>query len=140
MDARTICDRIRCALLGDDGACTVYPARPMACRRAHSTDASICAAVHAEPTLEARIPYAHTLQWNASALVLGWLEGCAHAGRPPHHYELHAALAIALADEDAERRFVAASGPDLEPDPLGTARSRDPDELSRVLGRAGRAG
>jgi uncharacterized protein len=122
--------QVRCALLGNDGACTVYPARPMACRRAHSTDASVCAAVHRDPTLEARIPFAHTLQWNASALVLGWLEGYALAGRTPHHYELHAALALADGDDDAETRFARGD------DPLGAARTRDAEELARVLGRA----
>jgi len=121
--------QIRCALLGEDGACSVYPARPLACRRAHSTDASVCAAVHRDPALEARIPFAPTLQSNASALVLGWLEGSAHAGRPPHHYELHAALAIALEQPDADTRFVAQGE-----DPLREARSRDAGELERVLG------
>jgi hypothetical protein len=122
--------QVRCALLDDDGACTVYPARPMACRRAHSTDASICAATHHDPSLDAPIPFAPVLQRSASALVLGWLEGYAHAGRAPHHYELHAALSIALADEGAEAKFAQGH------DPLGGARTRDAEDLARVLGRA----
>jgi Fe-S-cluster containining protein len=122
--------QIRCALLGDDGACTVYSARPIACRRAHSTDASVCAAVHRDPTLDVRISFAATLQSNTSSLVLGWLEGSAHAGRPPHHYELHAALVIALREDDAETRFVAGE------DPLRVARTRAADDLPLVLGSA----
>lgn len=122
--------QVRCALLDDEGACSVYASRPIACRRAHSTDASVCAAVHREPTLDVRIPVAPTLQWNVSSLVLGWLEGSAHAGRPPHHYELHAALRIALEDAGAEARFVAGE------EPLRLARTRAAEDLTAVLGRA----
>jgi Fe-S-cluster containining protein len=121
--------QVPCALLGGDGTCSVYPARPLACRRAHSTDASVCAAVHRDPALAVRIPSAATLQWSASSLVLGWLEGCAHAGRPPHHFELHAALCIALAEADAEGRWRAGE------DPLRPARTRAADELPDLLGR-----
>jgi Putative zinc- or iron-chelating domain len=124
--------QVPCALLDGDGACTVYEARPLACRRAHSTDASICAAVHRDPALDVRIPSAPALQWNASSLVLGWLEGLAHAGRPPHHYELHAALRIALEEHDAEALFLAGG------DPLEGARSRAAEDLPEVLGRAAR--
>lgn len=35
--------RVPCALLGDDGACSVYAARPLACRAASSLDAGACA-------------------------------------------------------------------------------------------------
>jgi Fe-S-cluster containining protein len=122
--------QIRCALLGADGACTAYDARPIACRRYHSTDVEICRAVHADPTLDIRIPTAHSLQWNLSALVLGWLEGLAHAGRPPHHYELHAALRIALASTDADARYLAGE------DPLLPARSRNAADLPTLLGAA----
>ncbi len=120
--------RIRCALLDPDDACTAYAARPLACRRAHSTDASVCAAVHADPTLDVRVPAAQSLQFNASALVLGWLEGCAHAGRAPHHYELNAALHLALSDPDAEARYVAGE------DPLRDARTVDAADLPELLG------
>jgi hypothetical protein len=90
----------------------------------------ICRAVHADPTLDIRIPTAHSLQWNLSALVLGWLEGLAHAGRPPHHYELHAALRIALASSDADARYLAGE------DPLLPARSRNAADLPTLLGAA----
>jgi Fe-S-cluster containining protein len=122
--------QVRCALLGEDGTCTAYPARPLACRRAHSTDASVCAAVHAQPALDVRIPSAPSLQWNASSLVLGWLEGCVLVGRAPHHHELHGALRIALADPAAEARFLAGE------DPLAPARTVAAEELPRLLGAA----
>lgn len=120
--------QVACALLGTDGACTVYEARPLGCRRAHSTDATTCAAVHVDPALEVSIPAAPVLKWSASSLVLGWLEGMAHAGRPPHHYELHAALSAALHDPDAEKRFLAGE------DPLASARTVSAEDLPRLLG------
>jgi hypothetical protein len=126
--------QVPCALLGDDGACVVYPARPLACRRAHSTDASVCAAVHADPTLDARIPSAPSLQWNASSLVLGWLEGYLHAGRAPHHYELHAALWLAMGDPGSEARFVAGE------DPLRSALTIAAEDLPRLVGSAQKEG
>ena len=121
----------RCALLGDDGACTVYEARPLACRRAHSTDVSVCEAVHLDPAREARVvPACPTLSWNLSSLVLGYLEGAAHAGQPPHQYELHAALAMAMADPASEERFLRGE------DPLAAARTRRAEDLPALLGRA----
>ncbi len=124
--------QIRCALLGDAGECSAYSARPIACRRAHSTDAAVCAAVHRDPAIRVSVPFAATLQWNTSSLVLGWLEGLAHAGRPPHHYELHAALAIALGDDGAEAQFVNGG------EPLRAAPTRAAEELEIVLGSAPR--
>jgi Fe-S-cluster containining protein len=122
--------QVRCALLDDDGACLAYPARPLACRRAHSTDASVCAAVHEDPALDVRIPSAPSLQWAASSLVLGWLEGCEHARRAPHHYELHGALRIALADPGSEARFLAGE------DPLRPSLTVPAEDLAGLLGRA----
>jgi hypothetical protein len=40
-------ENIPCALLGDDGACTAYEARPAQCRRYHSTSLDPCKAFHA---------------------------------------------------------------------------------------------
>jgi hypothetical protein len=88
--------------------------------------------VHRDPTTDVRVPFAATLQWNVSSLVLGWLEGSEHAGRPPHHYELHAALAIALGDDNAEARFLAGE------DPLRAARTRAAEDLPFALGNAPR--
>jgi Fe-S-cluster containining protein len=120
----------RCVFLDRDGACSIYAVRPLACRRAHSVDREICEAVFANPSLDALIPASPSLDWNASALVLGYLEGSAIGGRPPHQYELHAALSIALSDPTCEARWL--SGEDA----LAAARTRSADDLFTVLGRA----
>jgi hypothetical protein len=121
--------QVPCSLLDAHGACTVYAARPLACRRAFSTDAAVCAAASADPSLDVPIPAPYTLQWNLSALVLGWMEGCAHGGRPPHHHELNGALHLALSQDDAEARWHAGE------DPLRPSRTRSAEELPELLGR-----
>jgi Fe-S-cluster containining protein len=40
---------LACALLGPNGACTAYEARPSQCRRYHSTDVQPCKAFNADP-------------------------------------------------------------------------------------------
>lgn len=121
--------QVPCALLTSEGVCVAYDARPLACRRAHSTDAAICEAVHREPTLEVKIPDAPALTWNASSYVVGYFEGLAHAGRAPHQYELHAALSIALEDPSAESAMLAGE------DRLEPARTRSAADLAGLLGR-----
>ncbi|MBN2194185.1 MAG: YkgJ family cysteine cluster protein [Polyangiaceae bacterium] len=120
--------QIACALLDDRGECSAYPKRPVMCRRAHSMDAGVCLAVHARPDVDHRVPYDLALDWHVSALVLGFLEGLAVAGFGPHLYELHAALAFALADPETERRWRAGE------DPLAIARTRDAADLPSLLG------
>lgn len=120
--------RIPCALLGDDGACSVYSARPFACRRGHSTDADACRAAYEQPAAEgARIPDNPALSWNTAALVLGYREGYEHAGRPLDTYELNAALATALSDPTAEPRWFAGE------DPLAAARTHDAAAIRDLL-------
>ena len=42
--------RIPCALLGDDGRCTVYEARPLRCRAFHSYSVDVCREAFTGPT------------------------------------------------------------------------------------------
>lgn len=61
---------IRCALLGDDGACTAYEARPAQCRRFHSVDLSICEASFANPADDSiASPNNAAVAHNASVIV-----------------------------------------------------------------------
>lgn len=120
--------QIRCALLDDDGACLAHAGRPLACRRAHSTDRAACDAAHAEPTAKLRIPNDPTLSWNTAAVVLGYLEGLEHAGRPIDVFELHAALAVALARDDVAGAWARGE------DPFAEARTQTSDEVRRALG------
>lgn len=117
--------QIPCAFLDSRGLCAVYEQRPLGCRRAHSTDQSACEAAHRAPETAPEIPAAASLSWNASAVVVGLLEGMEHAGLAPDHYELHHALAIALEHEH-----------ELPLSALEPARTRTTAELATILGRA----
>lgn len=115
-----------CPFLDDAGACAIYEVRPIACRRAHSVDVEVCRALARDPRAELRVPASEVIDWNTSALVLGYYEGLAHAGRPPHQYELAQAVVLALA-EGSERRWAQGD------DPLEQARTRDAATLTTLL-------
>jgi uncharacterized protein len=118
-----------CPFLDERGGCSIYEVRPIACRRAHSLDADVCRGLAEQPTLDLRVPVSDGLDWNTSALVLGYYEGLAHAAVPPHQYELANAVALALDVEDAEARW--RRGEDV----LMPALTRDAATLAVVLGQ-----
>jgi hypothetical protein len=61
---------LRCALLGDDGACTAYEARPAQCRRFHSVDVEVCKASFANPADDSiESPNHPAVAHNASVIV-----------------------------------------------------------------------
>jgi Fe-S-cluster containining protein len=61
---------IACALLGDDGACTAYEARPAQCRRFQSVDVEICKASYADPADDSiASPNPAAVAHNASVIV-----------------------------------------------------------------------
>lgn len=95
-------EQCACPFLEADGACGVYEVRPLACRRSHSLDVELCRRLAEDPTLRVDIPTSEALDWNLSALTWGYYEGLAHAGVPPHQYELAQAVALALRTEGAE--------------------------------------
>jgi hypothetical protein len=120
--------QIRCALLDDSGSCTAHAARPLACRRAHSTEVAPCEAAHANPAQKQTIPDDPTLSWNTAAVVLGYLEGLERGGASIDVFELHRALAIALADLGVEAEWL------LERDPFAAARTKTASEVRAALG------
>jgi hypothetical protein len=92
-----------CVLL-DGGACIAYDARPITCRQFLSRSAEACAA-----SLEGKPVDIPTLKGavNAGVLCRGLLLAAGRAaGLADTCYELSGALAIALAEPDAERRWL----------------------------------
>lgn len=120
--------RVGCVFLDAEGGCSVYPARPLACRRAHSLDAELCHTLLAAPQRSVVVPTSDVISWNLSALILGYYEGMAHAGIPPRHYELTHAVALALGSPGSEEQWRRGL------DPLEAAMTRTADELSELLG------
>lgn len=96
---------IPCALL-EDGVCTVYEARPAACRKYHSVSVETCSSAFNDTAA----PLTGDIEDEAirlagNAVALGYAKGLEDAGYDIRLYELHGALHRALADAKAEKRY-----------------------------------
>lgn len=109
--------RIPCALLDDDGRCTIYDARPLRCRAFHVSSVEPCrAAFEGDGSQDpAEIP---ALARAAAAVDEGYDRALAAAGVGVKTVRFEIGLLIALDDPSAEERwragedaFSAASGP-----------------------------
>jgi len=90
-----------CPLLAD-GVCLVYTSRPLACRGCVSGDASLCAACDDDRP----VPRSTAHQLGAAAMMKGVtdaLDALGLAGRP---VEFREGLAVAVREEDAEKRWL----------------------------------
>lgn len=84
-----------CALLAE-GNCTIYPARPVACRAHHTSDASVCAAHIADPDISLDAVFIPPLRARLFAVMLGLDEAFETAGLDDRAYDFGAALHEAL--------------------------------------------
>jgi Fe-S-cluster containining protein len=95
-----------CALLGDDGACTAYEARPAQCRRFHSMDLASCKASFADPADDAIMSPAHPLvAHNAQVVVTLAQHGLRDKGLDATPLDMNVALLAALEDARSWRRW-----------------------------------
>jgi Fe-S-cluster containining protein len=94
-----------CALLGDDGACTAYEARPAQCRRYHSTDLAPCKAFHEthDDTIEAGLHQA--VAHNADVIITQGRHAARDAGLDDASVDMNLALLEALENPKAWRRW-----------------------------------
>jgi Fe-S-cluster containining protein len=97
--------RIRCAMLSDDGACLVYPARPLACRGYNSLDAESCRR-SLDDDLEI-VECNEPLARDSAAVALGLLAGIEDAELPAELFELTSGLHLALSEPNALERWLA---------------------------------
>jgi len=97
---------IACALLDDNGVCTVYEARPAACRKYHSMSVDVCrnAFNDTDAPLTGEIEH-EEVRLAGNAVALGFAKGLEDAGYDIALYELHDALHRALTDPRSERRY-----------------------------------
>lgn len=123
-------ERTRCALLGEDGACGAYDARPLPCIGMVSLDAKACEQVSRAPGGSTKIPVDRTWFSISGAHNLALRLGSRDAGLPFVRYELHDALRVALGQPDAERRWLAGEDPfsACRPDPTCV----QPDALAEL--------
>ena len=95
-----------CALLGPDGACTAYEARPAQCRRFHSTRLETCEASFANPADDTIMSPAHELvAHNAQVIVTLAQHGLRDEGLDATPVDMNVALLAALEGSRAERRW-----------------------------------
>ncbi len=96
---------IPCALLVD-GACSVYAARPAACRKYYSLSVDTCRSAFEKPAEPLAGPLEDdNLRLAGNAVALGFAKGVEESGRDADRYELHAALVEALQSPKAARRY-----------------------------------
>ncbi|HET9577234.1 MAG TPA: YkgJ family cysteine cluster protein [Usitatibacter sp.] len=97
---------IACALLGDDGACTAYEARPAQCRRYHSTSVDPCKAFHADPSRDDIESGMHpAVAHNADVIITQARHAAREAGLADESVDMNLALLEALANPKAWRRW-----------------------------------
>jgi len=96
---------IACALLGEDGACTAYEARPAQCRRYHSMDVAPCKAFYEthDDTIEAEMHQA--VAHNADVIITQGRHAVRAAGLDDASVDMNLALLEALDNPKAWRRW-----------------------------------
>ena len=97
---------LACALLGDDGACTAYEARPAQCRRYHSLTLAPCEAFRRDPTNESLDSPMHpAVAHNAAVIITQAQHAVRGAGLDAEPVDINLALLAALEDTKAQRRW-----------------------------------
>lgn len=89
--------KIPCALLAEDGTCSVYKYRPISCRSYFSTDVSVC---QQDGSYKIHPSYISV----GRAVYYGLAAANYYEGLEPYPVELNAGLAQALKTPDLERR------------------------------------
>ena len=97
---------VPCSLLGDDGACSAYEARPAQCRRYHSQSVEPCKAFHADPTNDAIDSGMHqAVAHNADVIIAQGRHAARDAGLDDTSVDMNVALLEALENPKAYRRW-----------------------------------
>jgi Fe-S-cluster containining protein len=97
---------LACALLGDDGRCSAYEARPAACRRCHSTSLEPCEAFHADPSRDDIESGMHpAVSHNADVIMTQARHAARAAGLDDASVDMNVALLEALENPKAFKRW-----------------------------------
>ena len=95
-----------CPLLGTEGECTAYEARPAQCRKFHSVSLETCRASYARPDDDSILTPEHAaVAHNASVIITQARNAAQAAGFDSDVYDLNVALAEALDNPKARRRW-----------------------------------
>jgi len=96
---------IPCALLGDDGECTAYEARPAECRRYHSMDVKPCKTFHGDPTHVVAAARHEPLLHNAAVIITQARHAARDEGLRDEPADMNVALLQALENPKAWKRW-----------------------------------
>lgn len=98
---------ISCALLADDNTCSVYAARPLACRGYNSLSVQKCEEAYLNPAVPNRAPFDyHARIWTAS-VADGMRDALQEKGVDAKRYELNSAVLCALTTPDVAAKWLA---------------------------------
>jgi hypothetical protein len=98
--------RHACPLL-QDSACSVWDARPFICRGANSTDVNLCIRKREDPSSEINVPQIPAQYFASIYARTGFRRSLKRFGLDAGLYDLASGLKIALANDDAEDRYLA---------------------------------
>jgi len=98
---------VRCAFLNDDGTCSIYEARPLACASFTSKSRARCEDIYNHPSdLSRRVPQDHEATAWSSGIRMGLSVGLLKARKVEFRiYELHSAALRALDDPKAAAKW-----------------------------------
>ena len=97
---------LACALLGEDGACTAYEARPAQCRRFHSIDLEVCRKSFADPADDSIASPNHpAVAHNAAVIVTQANQAVRAEELDTTPVDMNIALLAALENPKAWRRW-----------------------------------
>jgi Fe-S-cluster containining protein len=96
---------VACSLLGADGACTAYEARPSQCRRYHSMRVQTCKAFFERHDEEIESPMHPAVAHNAAVIITQAQHAVRDAGLDADNEDLNFALLEALENPKALRRW-----------------------------------
>lgn len=99
--------RVPCALLSEEGACSIYPVRPVPCIGWHSMSRDQCEQnfEHGSGAGEG-IPLDMAVLLESKGFWFGLSDALARQGLPADRYEIHSAVLRALETSDAARRWL----------------------------------
>jgi hypothetical protein len=103
--ARRTSSTVACPVLDEAGACSAYDVRPLACRAYVSISVDACIRAMTDPAID--IPTTKTHVFFRARCTTALWAALKAAGLPYGSYDLNRALAVALAGEDAEARWLA---------------------------------
>lgn len=96
---------VACALLSPTGKCSIYPVRPIACRRHHALNATACRVTFedpASPMVSHKSPYREA---TAEGFTVAANISCRQVGLDSLYYEMNGALHEAMTNRASLRRW-----------------------------------